>query len=262
MNRVDRIFTDLRARRAKALMPFLCAGHPTIEATRDAIPAIARAGASVIEIGIPFSDPIADGPVIAGAMHDALGRGVTPASVFDAVRAARPHTNAALVAMVSCTIAHRVGVPRFIGDAVAAGFDGFIIPDAPAEESDELARVIAEAGATLSLLVAPTTSERRLPDIVSRCSGFVYLMARVGITGTNTGVNADGLAQRVATIRALTDLPIACGFGIATADQVRAVVKHADAAIVGSALVKRMADPRTAVADAAKFVAELATGLA
>lgn len=261
MGRVDRIFRELRSSRRKALMPFICAGYPSEQATEAAIPALADAGASVIEIGIPFSDPIADGPVIAGAMHEALGRGVTPGRVFEIVRAARDKTDAGLIAMVSYTIAHRMGVERFIGRATEAGFDGFIFPDVPAEESDELVGLAESRDASISMLVAPTTAGARLAEVVSRCRGFVYLMARVGITGTATELRADGLGERVGAIRALTDLPIACGFGISTPEQVRAVSRHADAAIVGSALVRRMGQAKDPVAEASSFVRELAGGL-
>lgn len=265
MGRIDDIFSNLRAENRKALMPFLCAGHPTLEETREAILACEAAGASVIEIGIPFSDPIADGPVIAGAMHEALGHGVTPAKVFDMVHSVRGETGVGLVAMVSYSIVYRMGdggARAFIKQACEAGFDGFIFPDVPAEESDELVSVCDESDASLSMLIAPTTGGERLKEVLSRCRGFVYLMARVGITGTATSLESDGLAERVAAIRELSDLPIACGFGISSADQVREVVRHADAAIVGSALVGRMGEAKDPAAAAERFVRELATGLA
>ncbi len=264
MGRIDTIFTSLRAEKRKALMPFLCAGHPSLEETRGAILACAASGASVIEIGVPFSDPIADGPVIAGAMHAALERGVTPNGVFDMVRSVRGETEAGLIAMVSYSIVYRMGgggARGFIGRACEAGFDGFIFPDVPPEESDELVRACDAQDASLSMLIAPTTVGDRLKEVVSRCRGFVYLMARVGITGTATALKSDGLAERVAAIRELSDLPIACGFGVSDAVQVREVVRHADAAIVGSALVGRMGEAKDPAAEAGRFVRELAAGL-
>lgn len=264
MGRIDDIFAGLRADQRKALMPFLCAGHPTLEETREAILACEAAGASILEIGIPFSDPIADGPVIAGAMHEALAHGVTPRKVFDMVHSVRGEAEAGLVAMVSYSIVHRMGdggAKQFIAEAAEAGFDGFIFPDMPAEESDNLVRVVDDHDVSLSMLVAPTTTGDRLSGVVERCRGFVYLMARVGITGTGTALKADGLPKRIEAVRALTDLPIACGFGISNADQVREVVKHADAAIVGSALVRRMGETEDASAEAGRFVRELAGGL-
>ena len=198
-------------------------------------------------------------------MHDALGQGVTPSGVFDMVHSLRNETSAGLIAMVSYSIVYRMGdggARAFIEEACEAGFDGFIFPDVPAEESDELVHICDACDASLSMLIAPTTSGARLNDVVSRCRGFVYLMARVGITGTATSLESDGLAERVAAIRELSDLPIACGFGISSADQVREVVRHADAAIVGSALVDQMGEARDPAAAAGRFVRELATGLA
>lgn len=248
-------------------MPFVCAGRPTLGDTARLLPALERAGASIVEVGIPFSDPIADGPVIAAAMHAALVAGVTPRAVFDAVASARGSTGLGIVAMVSASIVQRIGVGRFVGDAKRAGFDGFIFPDAPVDEVGPLASAARDAGLTASLLVAPTTPPERAERIVRACTGFVYLLARVGITGEGAGGPGPRLRERVALLRGMTDLPIACGFGIGTAEQVRAVVREAgaDAAIVGSALVRRIEDAATAgrdaVAEAASFVAELAGGL-
>lgn len=264
MSRIDDIFASLRASKRKALMPFLCAGRPTLAALPDLLSAVEDAGASVVEIGIPFSDPIADGPVIAAAMHKALQDGVTPQQVFDTVRSARSATNLGLVAMVSVSLVHRKGLDRFAAEARDAGFDGLIVPDAPVEESDPIRAAADRAGLSLSLLVAPTTSADRAARIVAACSGFVYLLARTGITGERDA--APEIAEPVRRLRTLTDLPIACGFGISTADQVQAVVRHADAAIVGSALVRRMesaiADGDDPVVTARTFVAQLSAGLA
>ncbi|HBS28285.1 MAG TPA: tryptophan synthase subunit alpha, partial [Phycisphaerales bacterium] len=176
-----------------------------------------------------------------------------------------------LVAMVSVSIVRRIGAPRFVRDAAGAGFDGFIFPDAPIEESDELTGLARDAGLTASLLIAPTTPPDRAALIARACSGFVYLLARVGITGESAGVSVDAHAirARVAALRGVTNLPIACGFGIATPEHVAAVVgpraADADAAIVGSALVKRMAraaaEGRDPVEAAESFVLGLAPGL-
>lgn len=277
MNRIDSIFTDLRAANRRALMPFICGGHPSIESTSAALVALQSAGASVVEIGIPFSDPIADGPVIAAAMHEALAAGVTPTSILESVAHAR-RAGAALgiVAMVSMSIVHRLGIASLTRDAAAAGIDGFIVPDAPVEEAPAFAGPMRDAGLTLSLLVAPTTPEARAERIVNACSGFVYLLSRVGITGETGGGNAEvdvaAIAARVRSLRAMTNLPIACGFGISSADHVRMVVAPADqggagadAAIVGSALVKRMgraaSQGRSPVEEAEVFVRGLAQGL-
>lgn len=250
-------------------MPFICGGHPRPGDTARILPALEKAGASIVEIGFPFSDPIADGPVIAAAMHEVLKLGVTPHTVLAEIKQARANgTKLGIVAMVSISIVHRFGAPRFIAESKAAGIDGFIFPDVPLEEAGDLVARSRDAGLTASLLVAPSTDPARAAKIAAACSGFVYLLARAGITGeSGTGVAADQIAARVAMLRNVTDLPIACGFGIATAADVRAVVHQgsADAAIVGSALVRRLSDAALKSADpvaaAEQFTRELAAGL-
>lgn len=269
MNRVEARFARLRQEGRKGLAPFLCAGYPSIEDTDRALVAMDRAGACMIELGIPFSDPIADGPVIAAAMHEALERGVTPRSSLEAVARARASgkCEAPIVAMVSVSIVWKLGVASFVEAARAAGIDGFILPDAPLEEAAELTGPVRDAGLVASLLVAPTTPPARAARIAEACSGFVYMLARVGITGEGGALAGDAIAQRVAELRGVTDLPIACGFGITTPDDVATVVGQggADAAIVGSALVKRMGRAASAgsdaVAEAESFVRSLGAGL-
>lgn len=280
MSRIDTIFKELRSTGRRGLMPFICGGHPSLAASRAVLPALERAGASIVEVGFPFSDPIADGPVIAAAMHEALGAGVTPDGVLAMARAARGDgLKLGLVAMVSISIVHRIGAERLVKDAAAAGFDGFIFPDVPLEESEQLVKTTRDAGLTASLLVAPTTPKARMEKIARACSGFVYLLARVGITGdkqTSGGaepeVDVAGIRSRIAELRTMTELPIACGFGISSADHVRAVVRPesdggagADAAIVGSALVRRMSKAAASGNDPAEeaesFTRALAVGL-
>ena len=260
MSRIDDIFLKLRRDGRKALMPFVCGGYPRPGLLARILPELERAGASVVEIGIPFSDPIADGPVIAAAMHEAIEAGTTPQSIFDEVRSVRDRVGIGIVAMVSVSIVHRLGGPRmFVAGAAQAGFDGFIFPDAPLEESDDLLAEAGRAGCTASLLIAPTTPPERAANIARASTGFVYLLARSGITGERT--EAPSVGPAVETIRRETDLPIACGFGISTAEHVAAVTAVADAAIVGSALVRRMADADDPVAAAGAFVTQLAAGL-
>ncbi|MCC6676541.1 MAG: tryptophan synthase subunit alpha [Phycisphaerales bacterium] len=264
MNRIEEIFAGLRRENRRAIMPFACGGFPAPGSLAALLPALERAGASIVEIGFPFSDPIADGPVIAAAMHEALQKGATPGSVLEEIAAVRARVSLGLVAMVSVSIVWRMGGPQgFVAKAADAGFDGFIFPDVTFEESTELRRAAAARGCTASLLVAPTTAPKRAQEIAQACTGFVYLLARTGITGERQ--DAPEIGRMVANLRQATDLPIACGFGIASADHVRAVVRHADAAIVGSALVRRMADAansgRDAVAEAESFTRDLARGL-
>ncbi len=233
-------------------MPFVVGSHPFPGATASILPALADAGASVIEVGIPFSDPIADGPVIAAAMHEVLtrpgGRPATPETVFAEVASARARTSAGLVAMCSVSIVHRMGgADGFCRLAAQAGFDGLIVPDVTVEDAAPLAEGARSSGLALSLLVAPTTPPARAARIAERSSGFVYLLARSGTTGERADLPE--VAGPVAMLRRAGTIPIACGFGIASPEQVRAVVRHADAAIVGSALVRRLSEAVRSGAD-------------
>ncbi len=236
-NRIDRVFGELRESGKRGLMPFVVGGHPEAEGLPELLEAIDGAGASVIEIGFPFSDPVADGPVIAEAMHKALQNGVTPRSVLDQVKACRGKIGAGLVAMISASLVQRMGGPAvFASEAAEAGIDGCIFPDVTLEEAGPYVEACRSSGLGVSLLVAPTTPIERARQIVQHCSGFVYVIARAGITGESGGLPE--IEQRIAELRTITDLPLAVGFGISTAEQVRMVTAHADAAIVGSAMVR------------------------
>jgi len=266
VNRIDRIFADLRGAGRKGLMPFLCGGHPRPGMLATLLPALERGGASIVEIGIPFSDPIADGPVIASAMHEALAAGATPLAIFEEVAEVRDKLSIGLVAMCSVSIVHRMGGPAsFARTAAKAGFDGLIVPDVPLEESAEIRDAARAAGLTCSLLVSPNSPPARAAAILKASTGFVYLLARSGITGEQQ--SAPDITPAIRPLRAAGHLPIACGFGIATADHVRAVVGNggADAAIVGSAIVRHLSraafqgqDPAQA---AEQLTRELAAGL-
>lgn len=267
INRINSIFSSCRAQSRKALMPFICGGFPTLDSTAALLPALERAGADIVEVGIPFSDPIADGPIIAAAMHTALTNGASPLEVFDQVASVRSQINIGLIAMCSISIAHRMGgASGFCKQAAAAGFDGLIIPDCPLEESTDLRTAAASHGLTLSLLVSPTSPPARVAAIAQACTGFVYLLARTGITGESNA--PPDIRGRVDLLRSSTSLPIACGFGISTPQHVRSVVQvgGADAAIVGSALIRCQTEAiksgRDPIADSEAFVRSLAVGLA
>jgi tryptophan synthase alpha chain len=223
---------------APAVLPFVTGGFPSLASTRALLPRLAQAGAAAIEVGVPFSDPIADGPVIAESMHEALVAGCTPAGVFETMRAVRAQVACPVVAMVSVSIVDRIGPQAFARDASAAGFDGLVVPDVDLEDAPALRAACDEAGLALTLLVSPTSGDERIARIASLCSGFVYALARLGITGERS--DAPDVGPIVERIRRHTDLPIAAGFGISTPEHVRAVAAHADGAIVGSAIVRRM----------------------
>lgn len=266
MNRIDRIFSELRIGGRRGLMPFVTAGDPNVATTAAILPALQAAGAHIAEIGVPFSDPIADGPVIQASMTYALDHGTRVEGVFDAIASVRPRVELGLVAMVSYSIVHRLGVAGFVRRAKAAGFDGFIFPDLPLGEADATREIVAADGMILSMLIAPTTPDARAEQIARASSGFVYVVSRAGITGER-GELPPELPARLRRLRDVTDLPMAVGFGVSRPDQVRQVVSVADAAIVGSALMRRIAERRAegsdaVVREAAAFTRELATGLA
>lgn len=264
MNRVEQAFKDHANAGRKVLMPFLCGGHPSPTGLARLLHACERGGAGVVEVGIPFSDPIADGPVIAAAMHRAITQGVTPGSVLSQIAEARPSLTVGIVAMVSVSLVlAKRGSSSFLADAVQSGVDGFIFPDVPLEECRDLVARVSELGATATLLIAPTTPPERIARITPLCSGFVYVLARAGITGERRDV--PNIGPLVQAVRRTTQLPIACGFGITSAEHVRGIAAHADGVIVGSALVRRLdtasSEGRDVDGEAEAFVRELATGL-
>ena len=248
----ERLDRDRAAGRG-SLMPFLTAGSPSLDATVETIRVLDGLGVAAIEIGFPFSDPIADGPVIAASMDRALRAGATVASTLDAIRRIRPDVGCGLIAMVSMSIVHRHGGGAFVAALHEAGFDALIVPDMDVDAADQILEAVDGLGMGLALLVAPTSTPQRIRDITSRCRGFVYALARAGLTGTSDAPpDVEGTVQ---AIRRATTLPIAVGFGISTPDHVRMVTLHADAAIVGSALVRAMeGDATTAHQRAAEFI--------
>ena len=264
MNRIEAAFDRAKESGHGALLPFVCAGSPAIDSLTTLLPALQRAGASVVEIGFPYSDPVADGPTIAAAMHDAIARGITPEMIFEQVAAVRPELTMGLVAMVSVSIVIAMGGPEVFAERAAeAGIDGCIFPDVPFEESAKLIEACKAHGLTTTLLVSPTTPDDRARAIAEASSGFVYMLARSGITGERSDAPLD-IADRVRAIRKSIKTPIACGFGISTPEHVAAVTKHADGAIVGSALVRRLLlahnDGRDVAHEAEVFITELAVG--
>ncbi len=260
VDRIDAAFARCRAAGRAAIIPYLTGGYPTAAAFESTLLEMDRAGADVIEIGIPFSDPIADGPVIAEAMHTVLVTGVTPKTIFEVVRRLRPRLAVALVAMVSVSIVARMGVDPFVDAAAESGFDGLIVPDLDLDDAEPLVRRCAARGLALILLVAPTSSPQRVARITALCSGFVYVLAQVGVTGERSTLPA-GLPRRIAELRTVTTLPLAVGFGIASPTQVAEVAAHADGVIVGSAIVRRMADPDRAVDEAVALLRALQPAL-
>jgi tryptophan synthase alpha chain len=232
-------FKDLYARNRIGLVPFLPAGFPDLETTAACMLALQAGGASVIEIGIPFSDPIADGPVIQEAFTAALARKVRVADVFRMMSSVRPQLTIPVVAMLSYSIVFRYGVERFVADARAAGFNGLIVPDLPPPEAQGICGTIRAGGLDTILLVAPTTTPERRREIAALSSGFVYYLSVAGITGERDQLPTD-LATKVRDLKGLTDRPICVGFGIHKPKHLAQLSGLADGAIVGTAYVRRM----------------------
>ncbi|MAI67099.1 MAG: tryptophan synthase subunit alpha [Phycisphaerae bacterium] len=251
MSRIDTIFSSGH----KAIMPFIVAGSPNIAVTEATIIALDSAGADIIEIGFPFSDPIADGPVIAASMHCALESGVTPAHAIGVVSRIREQVQAGLMAMVSYSIVRKSAGTDFIDRLAEAGFDGVIIPDIDTPEAEILSGYCANIDFAFSMLVAPTTPLPRIKKLASLSSGFLYVLARTGLTGEQS--ETPDVSARIAEIRSVTSLPLAVGFGISTAEHVAVVHQSADAAIVGSALVRRMEASDDPALAAGNFVKEI-----
>ncbi|HEY3325415.1 MAG TPA: tryptophan synthase subunit alpha [Planctomycetota bacterium] len=240
MSRLAATFAQLNAQKRAAFIPFLVAGYPDIKTSADLVKASAQAGADIIEIGVPFSDPIADGPVIQAAFSRALDKGFRVAQVFEMVRALRNDgIKTPLVFMISYTLVFKRSLDGFLQECQRCGVDGLIMPDLPAGYEGDAAERCAAAGIDLIFLVAPTTPPERCKLIAQRSRGFIYYISITGITGARTALPAD-LAQRVASVRALTRTPVCVGFGISQPEQAAAVRAAGDGVIVGSALVKKV----------------------
>ena len=234
-------FATLAADGRRALAPFVTAGDPDLDTTLAVLEALDRAGAAVCELGVPYSDPIADGPVIQASYTRALAAGFTLEKFFEMVRKATGRVSMPILAMVSYSIIYRRGIDRFVDDAAAAGLAGLVVPDLPLEESDVLDATCRGANLALVRLVTPTTPPERAEEIARRSTGFLYCVSVAGVTGARTELPV-GLVDRVAWLRSKSSVPVLVGFGVSTPEQVAALSKVADGAIVGSALVRRVAE--------------------
>ena len=242
MSRLAATFARLRAEARGALIPFVEAFDPDRDTTAALLARLPAAGADVIEVGMPFSDPMADGPTIQRAGLRALKAGATLAGTLDLVRTFRINNDTTPVVLMGYfNPILSYGVSRFCMDAAAAGVDGLIVVDLPPEESEELDDPARAAGLDMIRLVAPTTGPERLPFVLAGGGGFVYYVSITGITGTRTATEAH-LAEVMPRLRAATQLPIAVGFGVRTPEQAATVVRHADAAVVASALIDTIAN--------------------
>ncbi|MGD0016598.1 MAG: tryptophan synthase subunit alpha [Verrucomicrobiia bacterium] len=241
MNRIDAKFRALRAARQKGFIAYICAGDPNLRATEELALALERVGVDVLELGVPFSDPLADGVVNQLAAERALRNGTTLNGVLKTVVNLRKRgLQIPIVFYAYFNLIHHHGLKQFASDAAAAGVDGVLALDLPPEEADGYERLMRDAGVRLIYLVAPTTPEARVARIARHAAGFIYYVSHEGVTGMKKTMSAS-IAPMVAVIRKHTNLPVAVGFGISTPQQARAVAQKADAVVVGSAIVNQIA---------------------
>lgn len=262
-NRIDRRFAALARAGRKALIPYVTAGHPSPAATVPVLHALVENGADLLELGVPFSDVMADGPVIQQACKVALEQGTNLDRVFAMVAEfRRDDAETPIVLMGYMNPVERRGLERFAADAAGAGVDGLLIVDCPADEAAETTRVFGQSGMHQIFLVAPTTTDPRLQRMAPRAGGFVYYVSLKGVTGS-AALDANALVEPLARLRTHTDLPVAVGFGIATPQQAAAVAGVADAVVIGSALVRQLEglEPGQAVRTAGEYAASVRQAL-
>ena len=263
MGRIAERFRALRARRHCALVPFVTAGDPDLATTEALVLAIAEAGADAIEIGVPFSDPMAEGPTIQRSSERALRSRTSLRRVLELVKGLRPRVEVPIVLMGYANPILAMGEARFAEAAGAVGVDGTIAVDMPPEESVELRRVLVAHGVDPILLAAPTTRPERLAMLARETRGFLYYVSLTGVTGARSELAA-GIEEQVRRVRAVSDVPVCVGFGVSRPEHARELAAFADGVVVGSALVDRIAEAgsrEAAVDAAARFVAELAQAL-
>jgi len=239
MNRIEKTFRRLKGQNRKGFIPYIMAGDPSLEKTRETVLLLERCGADIIELGVPFSDPLADGPTIQAAAQRALEQGVALKDVIGLVRALRKDCAVPVVLMTYYNPVFRYGDERFVKDAGDAGVDGVIIPDLPPDEAGGLIGAAKKAGLATIFLLAPTSTPERIRKVAKASQGFIYYVSMTGITGSKLLV--DGTIQEsIGNIRAASGKPVAVGFGVSTAGDARAVAEHADGVIIGSAIVKKL----------------------
>jgi len=261
MNRIDIKFKELKEKGEAAFIPFITAGDPSLEVTKSLILEFDKKGVDVIELGVPFSDPIADGPVIQASYYRALSGGVKLANILALVKDIRKESGIPIVAMISHSVLYKNGCENFIKNAVNAGLDGATIPDLPIEEAEDILETGEKEGFKIACFIAPTTTDSRMELIVKKSQGFLYFISVVGITGARNELS-DEVTKNIQNIKRKTSLPVALGFGISTPEQAGIAGKIADGVIVGTAIIKEIErcsgrDGKLLVEEVGKFVGEL-----
>lgn len=241
MNRVDKLFRNLRREKRCGLIAYVTCGDPDVETTVAIVRALEQAGADAIELGIPFSDPIADGPVIQAAAYRALQRGTRVADVLDVARQIRSASQIPLIAFSYLNPVLRFGSERFATEAASAGIDSLLLTDLPPESAGELRAACRASGLGMVFLLSPTSSEKRIALIDRASNGFVYYVSTTGVTGTRSDLDP-GLIERLKEIRTRVSMPLAVGFGVSKHEHYVALSPHCDAVVVGSAIVRAIAE--------------------
>ena len=255
MTRITELFARLMREGRKGLIAYITAGDPSPDRTPALIEALERGGADLIELGVPFSDPIADGPVIQRAAARSLAAGTTVPKVLDMARAIRKTSETPLLLFTYLNPVLRYGLDKLASDAKAAGIDGCLLTDVSVEEAEPYVNAMRAAGLDTVFLAAPTSTERRLKLVAQYSTGFVYLVSRTGVTGERAALS-DSLAPLIDRMRNATKLPLAAGFGISTAEQAAAVAKMADGVVVGSAIVRQIEKDPAGLEALARWLAE------
>lgn len=241
MGRIEEKFTVLKKEGKKAFIAYLTAGDPDLRTTMKLLATLERSGVDIVEIGVPFSDPVGDGPAIQAASERALKKNVTLDGIFSMIAAFRKHSSMPVILFGYYNPALRYGNERFSATAAASGVDGILVVDLPPEEADELRRFTDPAGLSFITLIAPTTGEKRAKRLAASASGFIYYISVAGVTGT-VAPEIDAIRGDIKNLKKITDLPVVIGFGIATPEQAAAAAAAADGVVVGSALVRLIGD--------------------
>ncbi len=237
MNRIDLTFQNLRAAKHTGVIAYLTAGDPDLETTEELVCHLAKSGAAMVELGVPFSDPVADGPVIQAASTRALKNGVTLEDILDLIQSLRGKIDIPLLIMTYYNPVLSYGIDNFIRAASESGLDGLIVPDLPLEESEMLSESLRESGIHYIYLLSPTSSNQRIAATAKRASGFIYCVSVAGVTGARDDIPSSG-RELLSRVKSITDLPLALGFGISRPEQVKALGSRSDAVIIGSAIVR------------------------
>ena len=237
MNRIDKKFIELRKKKKKAFIAYLTAGYPDLTTTEKIALQLEKGGVDIIELGIPFSDPLADGPTIQNASQKSLAKGTNIGSILKLVRRLRKKTDMPIVFMTYYNPVYQYGIQKFVKDSIAAGSDGIIVPDLPVEESEELVKASKKSDFKTIFLAAPTSTTERLKEIARHSSGFIYYVSLMGVTGAREKLPGDLIAS-IKKIKRMTAKPVCVGFGISTPLQAALASRYSDGIIIGSALIK------------------------